>query len=329
MPLSPRTTGTLAAVVTVALWTGFIIVGRASASHTLLPFDLALVRLLGAAVLLLPWALWLTRPGGPAHGSASLGGLSPLPLRQTALAGLFGGLLYSVLCYAGFFYAPAAHASVLMPGSLPLWAGFLAVPVLGERLTAARALALGCIALGGVVVGGASLLTAFDGGEVWKGDVIFVCAAMCWSVYGVLARRFELDAVRATMAITAFGTLCYVPLFALGTALGWLPSHLHQAPWSEIVGQALFQGVGVVVVAGITFVLMIQVFGPVRSTMLTALVPGLSALGAVALLGEPLGWNLIVGLVLVTAGILLGVTAAAPPLPGRASGENAMQESTP
>ena len=46
MPLSPRAVGTLAAVVTVALWTGFIIVGRASAAHTLTPFDLALVRLL-------------------------------------------------------------------------------------------------------------------------------------------------------------------------------------------------------------------------------------------------------------------------------------------
>ena len=324
MPLSPRATGTLAAVVTVALWTGFIIVGRASVSHTLLPFDLALVRLGGAAVVTVPWALWLTRRGGPAHGSASLWGLSPLPFRQTAWAGLFGGLLYSVLCYAGFFYAPAAHASVLMPGSLPLWAGFLAVPLLGERLTRARLLALGCIAGGGLVVGGASLRTALTGGEVWKGDLIFVSAAFCWSMYGVLARRFAFDAVRATIAITAFGALCYVPFFVLGTALGWLPSRLHQAPWSEVIAQALFQGLGLVVLAGITFVVMIRYFGPVRTTMLTALVPGLSALGAVALLGEPLGWNLIVGLVLVTAGILLGVKAPAP-----ARGDPALQEVTP
>jgi drug/metabolite transporter (DMT)-like permease len=71
------------------------------------------------------------------------------------------------------------------------------------------------------------------------------------------------------------------------------------------------------VISGITFTRMIQYFGPVRSTMITALVPGLSALGAVIFLGEPLYWNLIAGLLLVTAGILFGVqrSRAADPTP--------------
>ncbi len=69
----------------------------------------------------------------------------------------------------------------------------------------------------------------------------------------------------------------------------------------------LFQGVGSVVISGITFTRMVQYFGPVRTTMITALVPGLSALGAVIFLDEPLYWNLIAGLLLVTAGILFGV----------------------
>ena len=41
--------------------------------------------------------------------------------------------------------------------------------------------------------------------------------------------------------------------------------------------------------------------------MITALVPGLSALGAVFFLGEPLGLNLLAGLALVTIGIMFGV----------------------
>jgi len=57
---------------------------------------------------------------------------------------------------------------------------------------------------------------------------------------------------------------------------------------------------------------MIRYFGPVRSTMITALVPGLSALGAVWLLGEPMQWNLAFGLLAVTGGILFGVLAAVP-----------------
>ncbi|MDO5624497.1 MAG: DMT family transporter [Pseudomonadota bacterium] len=311
MHSSPRAVGIAAAVVTVAIWTGFIVIARASAAHTLLPLDIGLLRILGAAAVLLPWGLWLTRGRRDAVAS-SLGGLSPLPLRQTALAGLFGGLLYAMLCYAGFFYAPAAHASVLMPGSLPLWTALLAALILRDRITPARALGLACIVGGDLVVGGPSLLAAFDGGDVWKGDVLFMSAAFCWAVYGVLARRFGLEAVRATIAITAFAFCTYVPLFALLTASGLLPTRLGAAPWGEIAFQALFQGGGSVVVSGISFVLMVRAFGPVRSTMITALVPGLSALGAVAFLDEPLGWNLLAGLALVTAGILFGVRAARP-----------------
>jgi len=78
-----------------------------------------------------------------------------------------------------------------------------------------------------------------------------------------------------------------------------------------VVFQALFQGVGSVVISGITFTQMIRSFGPVRSTMITALVPGLSALGAVVFLGEPLSVALLLGLALVTLGIVFGVRAAA------------------
>ena len=65
-------------------------------------------------------------------------------------------------------------------------------------------------------------------------------------------------------------------------------------------------------ISGITFTMMILHYGPVRSAMITAFVPGLSALGAVIFLGEPLGWNLWAGLALVTAGIMFGVRGVAP-----------------
>jgi drug/metabolite transporter (DMT)-like permease len=45
--------------------------------------------------------------------------------------------------------------------------------------------------------------------------------------------------------------------------------------------------------------------------MITALVPGLSAISAAIFLGEPLHWNLLAGLALVTGGILFGVRKAA------------------
>jgi drug/metabolite transporter (DMT)-like permease len=331
-----RAVGVAAAVITVALWTGFIVVGRASAAHTLLPFDIALLRIVGAALVALPCSLWLTHrhgnldrrkpsaatgggasrftamptaeaPGANTHATSMMG-LSPLPWRPTVAVGLSGGLIYSFLCYAGFFYAPAAHASVLMPGIQPLWAGLLAVPLLGEALTRTRVASLALILLGGLVVGAASLHSALSGDAgVWRGDAIFLLAGMFWALYGVLARRYRIDPVPTTLAMSIFAAFTYVPLFAVLVVLGIVPTHLLQAPWSEIGVQLLFQGVFVVIVAGITFVTMIQMFGPVRSTMITALVPGLSAVGAMLFLHEPVGFNAVVGLVLVTGGILLGV----------------------
>ena len=72
--------------------------------------------------------------------------------------------------------------------------------------------------------------------------------------------------------------------------------------------------------SGITFTKMVQYFGPVPLTMITAVVPGLSALSAVMFPGEPLHWNLLASLALVTSGIVFGVrlrpkpVAAAPDL---------------
>ena len=316
MRFSPRTVGLAAAVVTVLIWTSFIVIARASASHTLLPLDIALMRILGASSVLLPWAWWRMR-AERARGECvgALLGLSPLPLRVTVQAGFFGGLMYAVLAYAGFFYAPAGHASVLMPGSLPLWTTLLAMWLLHEKVSSARALGLVLIVMGDLLVGGMSLLKAFEGGEIWKGDLLFMFAASCWATYTVIARRHGLDAVRATMAITAFAFVAFVPLFLLATTLGWWPTRIGAAPWYELLFQLAMQGGASVVVSGITFTHMVRHYGPVRTTMITALVPGLSALSAVAVLGEPMHWNLLAGLTLVTGGILLGVRAARPAAP--------------
>lgn len=308
MKFSPQALGLTAAVVTVMIWSSFIVIARASAAQHLRPLDIAFLRIIGASCVLLPWGWWLMRSQRKSGESVgSLLGLSPLPLRITVLAGFFGGLLYAMLVYSGFFFAPAAHASVLMPGSLPLWTSLLAIVFLHERITRTRALGLACIVLGDMLVGGVSLLKAFDGGEVWKGDVMFMAAAFCWACYGVLVRRHALDPVRATIAITAFSCVSFVPAYGLVAYAGGVLTHLNTAPVAEIVFQAIYQGVGSVVISGITFNVMIRYFGPVRSTMITALVPGLSALGAVVFLNEPMSINLLAGLALVTCGILFGI----------------------
>lgn len=320
--MSARTAGALAAVVTVLIWTGFIVVARAfadpSRAPTLTPFDIVYIRLIGAGLVLLPVGWVLTRrerqsqvQAGQVPVAGSFLGFSPLPLKLTVQCGFFGGLLYAMLAYSGFVYAPAAHASVLLPGSLPLWTALMAMLLLGDRITPTRALGLALIVVGDLLVGGASLLHAFDGGSIWRGDVMFMAGSLVWSVYSVLVRRHNLQAVHATTAITVFGFFAFVPLYTMGVLQGWINGHVFTAPLRDVVVQMLMQGIGSVVVSGITFNLMIRHYGPVRSTMLTAVVPGLSALAAAVFLGEPLPWNVLLGLTLVTAGIVFGVQKAA------------------
>ncbi len=314
---SPRTIGIASAVVTVLIWTSFILIARASADPArgglLSPLDIAYCRIVGASLILLPWGAYLVRQDlARSIRNGSWLGLSPLSARITVSVGLFGGLLYALLAYSGFAYAPALHASVLLPGSLPLWTALLAAWLLRDRITPGRAIGLGLIVLGDLVVGGVSLLRAFDGGQVWLGDLMFMGGALCWAAYSVLARHYGLNAVRATIAITTFAAVTYLPVYSLLTLTGMIQAHVFTAPFKDVLFQVLFQGWGSVVISGITFTQMIRYFGPVRSTMITALVPGLSAFGAVLFLGEPLHWNLIAGLVLVTAGILFGVRASLP-----------------
>jgi len=53
-------------------------------------------------------------------------------------------------------------------------------------------------------------------------------------------------------------------------------------------------------------------YGPVRTTMFTAVVPPLAALAAVPVLGEPLAASALLGLACVTLGLLVGIGVLEP-----------------
>jgi len=302
LPLSRRARwiGIVCALAVLAIWTSFILVARSSVRHSLTPFDIAFLRFAFSGLVVLPLLAWRWRAVRD-----GLGG--PAALKRGAALALTAGIGYCGLAYSGFFFAPAAHAAALMPGSLPLWTALFALHLLGERLTPVRAAGLVLIAGGDLLVGGSSLLQAFDGGRTWVGDGLFLCAGMCWSLYGVLCRRWRVGALDATLAIAFVCLLSYVPLFLLASSSGWLASGLGRAPWPEIAFQAVYQGGFAMLIAGVAFTQVIATFGPVRTTMMTALVPALAALAAVPLLGEALSAAAVGGLVCVTAGLLLGL----------------------
>jgi drug/metabolite transporter (DMT)-like permease len=307
--------GVACALAVIAIWTSFILVARASAARTLLPFDIAWLRFAFAGAVALPVLLWR----GPQALVDGLGGTLRSALQRGAALTATAGVGYCALAYSGFFFAPAAHAAVLMPGSLPLWTALFAALLIGERFAPQRIAGLVLIAAGALLVGGQSLWLALTGaGSVWRGDVLFMLAGAVWSLYGVLCRRWQVGALDATLAIALGALVSAVPLYAAGIAAGLLPSNLGLARWPEMAWQAVFQGGLSMWLAGLAYTQVVQTFGPLRSTMMTALVPPLAALGAVPLLGEPLSGAALGGLACVTLGLLVGLRApAAAVLPPR------------
>jgi drug/metabolite transporter (DMT)-like permease len=314
MPLSRRSLwlGAACALAVLVIWTSFILIARASATRPLPPLDIAWLRFAFAGLIALPvlaWRGWQGLVDG-------LGGTPRVALVRMAALSLTAGIGYCGFAYAGFFYAPVSHGAVLMPGSLPLWTALLAVWVLGERLRPMRVAGLGLIAAGGLLVGGQSLwLAATDGGEVWRGDVLFILGGICWATYGVLCRRWRIGALDATLAIALGCLASAVPLYAVGVASGAVPSRLwgaEAAPLRELLWQAVFQGGVAMWLAGLAYTQVVGIFGPVRATMMTSLVPPLAAVAAVPLLGEALTAAAVGGLACVTAGLLLGLRAGSP-----------------
>lgn len=310
MSPSQKWLGVGCAVAVLCIWSSFILIARSSAKHTLTPFDIAFVRFLFSGLAVMPLLLWrFTRMGGL---DSVLGGVN---LRRTLQLGAIAGVGYCCLAYTAFFLAPAAHGAVLLPGSLPLWTALLAAALLGERIQPWRAAGLALIVLGDLIVGATSLLSAFRGGDVWKGDLLFLAAALTWALYTVLCRKWRIGAIDATVAVAFSCLITFVPLYALGASLGHWPSRLAEASWRELAFQAVYQGGIAMLIAGVAYTQVVTTFGPMRTVMITALVPVISALGAVPLLGEPLTPTVLIGLGFVTLGLLLGLRAVRSPLP--------------
>jgi drug/metabolite transporter (DMT)-like permease len=299
-------TGVACAISVLLIWTSFILIARVSAKGHLSPFDIAFVRFVFSGLVVLPLVLvrgrWLLDQLGPDPRLALA--------RAAALAAL-AGIGYCSFAYSGFFFAPVTHAAVLLPGSLPLYTALFAALLLGERFRRARLIGLATMVVGDLLIGGTSLLQAFSGDHTWKGDVLFLGASVSWALYSVLCRRWRLDAVPATCAIAIGCLASYVPLFAAGAAAGLVPTRLASAPWSEIAFQAVYQGGLAMLLAGVAFTQVIKTFGPVRTTMITAVVPMLAAVSAVPLLGEPMTAVGMLGLVCVTLGLFVGLRSQA------------------
>src|SRR5262245_49065651 len=246
------------------------------------PLTIGAFRFGGGVLLLLPVALlrggrWPARRDWP--GVAALGLL------------FFGA--FPVLFNASLAYTTAARGALAL-STLPLLTMAVATLLRVEPLTLRKAIGV-LLAMAGVAVALVAGLSASPVGA-WRGDLLMVGAALCMALYNVWSKPLiqRSGPIRFAAMGMAVGGACLVLLAGISHGFGVVGS-FGPGHWLAVGFLGLFGG-------ALTFFLWAFALGrttPTRVAVSVSVNPISAALLGAALLGEPLRWNLVVGLLTV------------------------------
>lgn len=238
-----------------------------------------------AGVLILPFALaWW-----PRH----------LPLRATLSMSICGpGALYNVLMYFGLKHSSAAYGGVFANGTLPVFTILLGFFFARQVPSRRQLIAVIILVVGAVLIGVPGLRSG--GNSVVSAIALFLAASAVLSVYFLGVKHWQVEPRQALALVSLPNAAIFLPVWFF-----LLPSTIHEAPWSTILLQAAFQGLGPGFLAVILFSISARILGPTPSAGLAAAVPASATLLAIPVLGEiptDIEW---IGIAVVTAGLVL------------------------
>ncbi|HUA54478.1 MAG TPA: DMT family transporter [Candidatus Sulfotelmatobacter sp.] len=287
--------GALCGLAAVAIWAGWSALTRLAVTTGLDAWDVAALRFGIAGVLLAP----VVARHGLARDRLGWSGLGVL------IAGV--GAPYVLVAASGLRFAPARDQGALNPGAMPLFVALLAAWLLGERFTAARAAGLGLILTGALAMVGWHASTASAMRAL--GDALFLVASFLTACFTVVVRRAQLMPLHATALVSTGSLILYLPVYLACHGIG-----IARAPFADVAMQAAFQGVLVTIVSLVLYGRAIALLGASGAAAFGALVPALSALLAIPLLGEWPDAGDWLGIALISAGVYL---ASGAPLASR------------
>ncbi|MGL6279859.1 MAG: DMT family transporter [Gaiella sp.] len=231
--------------------------------------------------------------------------------RDLAIALAAAGVLY--VNQLGFVYAlktTSASVIAMILAATPIVAALIGL-VLGREHLHARFWAGAALSFAGVAVVSAAVGGALEGSTL--GIALGLITAATWAVYSILVtplmQRHSATRISATVLAAT-----WVPL-TLTASPQLSEQDWHLGP--EIWGLLVFATLGPLVLTNVLWFRSLDRIGPARATLATNLQPFLAAVFAIVLLGEPLEPPLLVGGVLIAAGILLARGRQSPvPPPG-------------
>jgi drug/metabolite transporter (DMT)-like permease len=210
---------------------------------------------------------------------------------------LTGITLFYFLENAALRYTTATNAGVLS-NLISVFMVLIGTFILRERLSGAEWAAMAAAFVGAVLVSlGAGHLTF--GGAGLLGDALMVLAAFFGAIYSIggkgLSERYP--PILVTTVIASLGALLLLPLALLEGLTLDLPANA----WAMI----LLLGIGSGALANLWWMVILRHTDASRAAFFLLVTPVISAALAVPLLHEPLTPTLILGAVLVLAGVLV------------------------
>jgi drug/metabolite transporter (DMT)-like permease len=218
--------------------------------------------------------------------------------------GLLYFALFPLLFNWSLAFTTSARAALAL-STAPVLTMVVGAGLRVEALTARKTAGV-VIATAGV---GLALLSGFAQAPqgAWKGDLLMVGAALCMSFYNVWSKPFIRSSAPipyATMGMAA-GGICLTVTAWIGNSFEPVAS-FHAPQWLAVLYIGIFGG---------ALLFFLWAFALARSTPTQVAVsvtvnPIVASIVATILLGEPLSWNIVLGLVTVFIGIWIAVTDA-------------------
>ena len=266
---------------------------RAGIVGGLLAVDLIFARFLVAGLIMLPL---LVRFG--VRDFAGLG------WRHALVLSLLGGAPFALLQTGGYGFAPLAHGAVIAPSTVTVVSTVGAAVFLRERLSHDH-LVGAVIVLGGIVLIGWDGLAQPGGEQAWLGDLMFFLSSLSWAAFTLLLRHWRVPALRATAVVSVLSVIAVTPIYlaTMGTA------HLLALPLSTLIFQGLVQGGLQGAVTMVAYSQAVLLLGVSRAVLFPAVVPAVSVLLGIPIVGEIPSLMQVAGLALVTLGLFVTIGA--------------------
>lgn len=223
------------------------------------------------------------------------------------------GVMALGFCFFGLFfifynvsigYTTAARASLAL-STLPLQTLVVGALLRVEPLTIRKTLGVAVAMIGVFGALATGLPSAPEG--AWIGELIMAGAVLCMAFYNVLSRPFMQRSSALGFLTVGMGTGA-IALVAFGAATGSLGVLQDFGANQWIAG--IYLGIGGGAFAFIFWVMALERATPTQVANTMTVNPIAAAMLAALLVGEPITFNLIVGLIAVFAGIWIATMPA-------------------